>query len=200
MNSSARPAFRAFSSGGVGGGGAVVQVDPDNEATARGNLGQPGSLPVDNVFHIGQADFVVRVNRVHSIWFDTLAFTTQFQQPIVHPPSSFQPAGTQVVTAIRGATNVTNGSPAAGSPQPRNNANAYDAYGDPKANIVAPGVVTNFVATYPLGPLGQPDNTWKQVPSQANNARFVQARITLVSNPVTLGVPAISGFGLSFSY
>jgi len=196
LNSSARPAFRAFSTGG-----GVLQVDPDNEATARGDLSHPGSLPVDPVFHIGQADFVVRVNRVHSIWFDSLLFTAQYQQPIVHPPSSFQPAGTQVVVALRGATNVTNGTSALGGTTPRHNANTYDAYGEPKALIaVLPGVSTQFVPTYPQGPLGQPDNTWKQDPAQINQLRFVQVRVTLISNPVTAKVPAISGFGLSLAY
>ncbi len=200
LNSSARPAFRAFSTGGVTAGGSVVSVDPDNEPTARGDLGAPAgtSLPIDNLFYIGQADFVVRVNRVHTIWIDTLTFTGQYQMPVVHPPSNFLPPGTQVLVHLRCVQNLTNGQPIPGMPILRNNANSYDPYGEPKASILVGGA--NFQVFYPLGPNGLPDNTWKSNPALLANLRFVQARITLISNPVTLGVPEISAVGWSLTH
>jgi hypothetical protein len=147
---------------------------------------------------LGQADFVVRVNRVHTIWLDTIQFTAQFQTPLIEPPSSLQPLGTSVVVALRGAPNITNGTPAAGQPVPRTDASKYDAYGEPKANVLIPGT-TNFQATYPLVN-NVPDNSWKLNMSLLNNLRFVQARITMISNPVTLLTPEISGMGISLKY
>jgi hypothetical protein len=200
INSSARPAFRAFSTGGVSAGGGIVQVDPDNEPVASGGVGPAGSsAPIDNIVQLGQADFVVRVNRVHTIWVDTALFTAQYQTPSFHPPSAFQPAGTQVVVALRGAPTMTNGTYHPGSPLPARDASKYDAYGDPVANNTVP-ILNNFKVTHPLGAGGQPDKSWKSDPALLNNLRFVQMRVTMISNPVSLQAPAITGFGVSLTY
>lgn len=199
LNTSARPAFRAFSTGGVLANGTIVRVDPDNQPNANGGI-SPAGTPTpgnDDVFYLGQTDFVVRVNRVHTIWLDTLQFTAQYQTPVVEPPAALQPAGTQVVVALRGATNVTNGAPPTGGVIPRQNANAYDPYGDPKAAILVP---SNFTATFPIGPGGVPDNTWKTNLAPLNNLRFVQARVTMISNPDTLLFPEITALGLGLQY
>ena len=206
LNASTRPAFRAFSTGGVLAGGGLAKIDPDNEPNARGGYtagGVPTGLgsEIDPSFYIGQVDFVVRVNRVHTIWLDTLQFTAQYQTPILDPPNSLQPAGTQVVVALRGATNVTNGTPFTGGAIPRNDATKYDPYGDPLAAVVLPpGPFVNWAQTFPLGPNNLPDNTWKTNLASLNNLRFVQARITLISNPDTLLVPEISGLGIALKY
>jgi len=209
LNSSARPAFRAFSTGGVLSNGSLFKIDPDNEPIARGGInpatGQstgPGS-EVDPSVYLGQADFVVRVNRVHTVWLDTVQFTAQFQTPLVEPSNSLQPLGTSVVIALRSSPNVTNGTPAAGQPIPRSDATKYDAYGDPKAAALVTGT-TNFQVTFPLVN-NVPDNSWKVNMGTLNalggtNLRFVQARITMVSNPVTLLTPEVSGFGISLRY
>jgi hypothetical protein len=205
LNSSARPAFRAFSTGGVLASGALKKIDPDNEPNAQGGITAAG-LPtgfgteIDPVVYLGQVDFVVRVNRVHTIWIDTLVFTGQYQQPIVDPPNSLQPAGTQVIVALRGATNVTNGTAPTGGVVPRLNSASYDPYGDPRANVVVPN---NFTVTFPVGAGGVPDNTWKTNMSLLNiytQQRFIQARITMLSNPDTLLFPEISGMGFSIRY
>ncbi|MBK8178497.1 MAG: Ig-like domain-containing protein [Planctomycetes bacterium] len=203
LNSSARPAFRAFSTGGVLSTGALSKIDPDNEPNAKGGInpatGQPTGFgtEIDPVVYLGQMDFVVRVNRVHTIWIDTLQFTAQFQTPLTEPPNSLQPAGTQVIVALRAASNVTNGTAPTGGVVPRLNANSYDPYGDPRAAVVVP---TNFSATFPIGPGGVPDNTWKTNLASLNNLRFIQARITMLSNPDTLLFPELSGMGFSLRY
>ena len=201
LNSSARPAFRAYSTGGVLANGSLFKIDPDNEPNARGGIvnGNPTGFgsEIDPVFYLGQADFVVRVNRIHTIWLDTVQFTAQFQAPVVEPQAALQPAGTQVLVALRGATNVTNGAIPPGGVAPRGNAAAYDPYGDPRAAVVVPN---NFTVTYPLGPNNIPDNTWKSDPSLLNNLRFVQARITLISNPSTMLSPELTAMGFSLLY
>lgn len=202
INSSARPAFRAFSTGGVLSTGALFKIDPDNEPNARGGInpatGQPTGIgtEIDNSFYLGQLDFVVRVNRVHTIWFDTLQFTPQYQTPLVEPPASLQPLGTQVIVALRVAQNVTPGTPPTGQPVQRSDATKYDAYGDPRAQSVVPN---NFAVTFPTLPGGGVDNVWRTNPAllNPNSPRFVQARITMISNPDTLLFPEVSGFGFS---
>jgi hypothetical protein len=54
--------------------------------------------------------------------------------------------------------------------------------------------------THPLGAGGQPDKSWKSDPALLNNLRFVQMRVTMISNPVSLQAPAITGFGVSLTY
>jgi hypothetical protein len=199
VNSSARPAFRAFSTGGVLKSTAIVKVDPDNEPDAKGGINPNTGAPtgpgteIDPSFYPGQADFVVRVNRIHSIWFDTVAFTAKYFPPVVEPPAQLQPAGTQVVIAFRGATNVTTGT---GTPPPSKDATKYDFYGDP--------VGTPFQVNFQLGPTGQPDTTWKSDITKLNNtvpnngARFIQYRASLISNPDTKLTPTLSALGLAF--
>ena len=203
LNSSARPAFRAFSTGGVLANGSLFKIDPDNEPIARAGINPGTGAPTgfgtetDPSFYVGQADFVVRVNRVHTIWLDTLQFTAQYQTPVVDPPNALQPAGTSVIVALRGATNVSNGAtPPPGQPFPRFDALKYDPYGDPRANVVAPG---NFTVSFPVVG-GVPDNTWKTNLALLNNMRFVQARITMISNPDTLLFPEITAMGFSLLY
>ncbi len=204
LNSSARPAFRAFSTGGVLANGSLLKIDPDNEPNAKGGIvnGNPTGFgsEIDPVFYLGQADFVVRVNRIHTIWLDTFQFTAQYQTPVVEPQAALQPAGTQVLVALRGALNVTNGTAPIGGVVPRNNATAYDPYGDPRAAVVFLPPSAPFTVVFPVGPGGLPDNTWKTNPSLLNNSRFVQARITLISNPSTLLWPEITAMGFSLMY
>jgi hypothetical protein len=210
LNSSARPAFRAFSPGGVLSTGLLSKIDPDNEPIARGGInpatGQPTGFntEIDNVVYLGQAEFVVRVNRLHTIWLDTIQFSAQFQTPVLDPANSLQPLGTSVSVALRATNQITPGStPTPGQPTPRNNATMYDAYGDPKAAVLLPITTpptVNFTVTYPIGAGGLPDNAWKTNLSSLNNLRFVQARITMISNPVTLLTPELSGLGISLRY
>ncbi len=212
LNSSARPAFRAFSTGGVLATGALYKVNPDEQPNATGGI-TAGGLPtgpgseIDPMFYLGQADFVVRVNRVHTVWLDTLQFTAQFQPPIVEPPKSLQPPGTEVIVALRGALTVTNGAPSPGGALPRNDATRYDPYGDPKAAAVSPPLpFINFTEVFPLDQNGLPDKTWKTNMALLNSGpggtapRFVQARITMFSNPNTLRVPEISAMGIALKY
>jgi hypothetical protein len=212
LNSSARPAFRAYSAGGVLSTGAVVKVDPDNQPNATGGF-TPNGFPtgpgseIDPVFYLGQVDFVVRVNRVHSIWLDTFQFgLAKFRAPVIDPPKSRQPAGTEIVVALRAADTVTNGIPSTGGPLPRHDATTYDPYGEPKAAVLSPPLpFTNWVVVYPIVN-GQPDNTWKNDAALVNSLpggfapRFIQMRITLFSNPVTSAVPELTAVGIPYTY
>ncbi len=180
INSSPRPEFRAFSSGGVNASGQVILVDPDLDPVAQGGF-NPGSgaptLPRDNLFYFGQADFVVRVSVMHSIWFDAGSGSTQFADPVVIEDGVLAgPAGTQVEVALRGADSLGNLAALADAGQ-------LDFYGDDD------GTPTQFF---------QGDATWKTDAADLNGARYVQARMTIVSNAATGETTSVDSLGLAY--
>lgn len=191
LNSSAAPYFRSFSTGGVLGTGQTVTVDPDNEPFARGGInpvtGQT-TPPLDNTLYYGQCDFVVRVSRMFSRWFDTGQTTTVYLSPVVEPLPVNQPGGTQVILAYRGATAIT----VAGGGFTSGNAGAYlnalnlDPYGE------AP--TTNFSVTF-LG-----NNTWKSSIALINGARYFQFRASFVSNAETGLSPVLSAAAFPYLF
>lgn len=157
-NSSSRPYFRAFSTGGINEEGNFETVQPDSETHANGGF-NPGSNPpgapthgLDNSYYIGAADFVTRVSRVHSVWFRALdPFADHsdgfvlfedpiYDQPITEPRDEDQPDGTKVRLHFRGAQNIrTNvrficnepdSSPDIPNTEPLDNALKLDPFGD----------------------------------------------------------------------
>ncbi|MFN0008147.1 MAG: Ig-like domain-containing protein [Planctomycetota bacterium] len=182
INASSRPSFRAFSTGGTNSSGIPVMIDPDLQAVAQGGF-NPNSIPpglptppIDNVFHIGQMDLVVRVSRVHSVWIDARLANASFAPPIVEPAPADQPAGAQVELAFRGAN--------AAIALVQRDASTLDPYGD----SLVPAAVT-----YLNG-----DPTWKASPAQMNGAKFVQVRMSFVSNAATGDIARMTAMGLAF--
>lgn len=185
-NSSPRPNFRAFSTGGIDANGAVVTKNPDLEPVADGGFnsgsippGQP-TLPVDNVFHLGQLDLVTRISRVHSVWFDSGLASPSYAVPSVAPSDAAQPAGTQVIFDYRGATSVSNA-------LLRTDASKIDAYGDKALGV--PGADPVFLN----GNAG-----WSSSLATLNGARYFQVRITLVANAATSERPSLDSVGFAW--
>lgn len=181
--SSARPNFRAFSTGGMNTTGSVVFKNPDLEHVATGgfnpnSMPSPGAatLPVDNVSYIGALDLVVRVSRMHSIWIDSGAATAQWATA-TEPAAARQPAGTDVQLAFRGATSVSNAALTT-------DAAAIDAYGDALL-----GAQPTF---------HQADATWKPGASALDGSRYLQTRVTFVSNAATNRTPTLSALGVAW--
>jgi len=120
VNSSSRPYFRAFSTGGVNTAGTTVFVNPDSQSISNGGF-NPGSLPNagaptygrDNTVHLGGLDYVTRVSQVHSIWFESIiesevAFSTRvYNPPTLEPSPQAQPPGTEIFASFRGAQSFT---------------------------------------------------------------------------------------------
>lgn len=118
-NSSSKPYFRAFSTGGIQDSN-TIWIDPDAEEKSNGgfNPGNNGAKTYgrDNVFYIGAADFVTRISRVHSVWFEAIdpfitdekaLFTAPlYIEPTKEPRDEDQPIGTAVNLAYRGASNI----------------------------------------------------------------------------------------------
>ncbi len=158
----------------------MILVDPDLDPVAQGGF-NPGSgaptLPRDNLFYFGQADFVVRVSVMHSIWFDAGSGSTQFADPVVIEDGVLAgPAGTQVEVALRGADSLGNLAALADAGQ-------LDFYGDDD------GTPTQFF---------QGDATWKTDAADLNGARYVQARMTIVSNAATGETTSVDSLGLAY--
>ena len=170
VNTAPLPVFRAFSAGGVDSSGNVQMVDPYSDPIAMGGFnpssnppGQP-TLAVDNVFHFGQADFVVRVSVMHTIWFDTGSTATRFADAVAIERGVLPGApGTDVAVALRGADSL-------GSLAGLADADLIDFYGEDD------GTPTQFFGG---------DASWKSDPSDLDGARYVQARITMISDAST---------------
>lgn len=194
VNSSAAPFFRAYSSGGVLQSGQTKSVDPDNEPIATGGVDALGfpTPPLDNLVYLGQADFVVRVSRAHTVWFDSGFATPQLAAAVVEPNAALQPAGTQVIVAYRGATALSNPPSGTNLGSFANSAN-LDFYGESKSLALGGQAAAQFQPTFLNG-----DSTWKSSVGALQGARYVQARISFVSNESTGARASLSSLGLSF--
>jgi hypothetical protein len=191
------PLFRVFSSGGSNTAGALVQKFPDQEQVPSGGFndntayGPEGAQTPsqDNFRYNGLIDFVVRVTRVPTIWFDAGAQAT-FATPVVLPDNADQPSGTSIVLAFRSATAIANSV----NNFTLRDANCLNAYGDePTAGSICLGNPQGFVGTENASITFTGGNkAWKDTIQQLNGSRFFQMRLTFVNNPQTIGSPGLS--------
>lgn len=196
INSSANPYFRTYSTGGMLPNGGQVLVDPDNQQIGSGGVDPTTGTPTpsrDNVVHHGQVDFVVRVSRAHTVWFDT-GGAPSFVPAVIEPAAAMQPAGTQVVVAFRGADAITSAVPSSWEAT-----TWLDPYGDSfdLAQITKLGGAGAPDPSFTVGFLNG-DPGWKSDPSELDGARFLQARITMISNVETGTTPELAGLGIAF--
>ncbi len=189
----APPWFTVYSGGAVTLGGVLVTIDPDTEIIAKGTNPPGGfnSLPHNQIVLYGQGDFVIRVNRAHSRWFQcatAAGASFSFAEPIVEPSLAEQPLGTQVLLHFRGATGLQAGAPPA---TPWLNANNLDPYGDssPLNSLPATAYTVNFLNN---------DPTWKASMAEIDGSFFFQVRVTMISNLESATSPSVSALGFSF--
>ncbi len=203
VNSSARPNFRAYSTGGVNSSGVAVSVNPDLADIATGGFNPtstpPGAatLAVDNTVYLGEMDIVLRISRAHSIWFDSTIAAPTYLAPVVEPRDVDQPAGTRIDLAFRGAITVT--------PTTANilrDSTFINPYGDPAfcpvANPPAGACPVNTGTCNGTVTFFQNSSTWRNSLSQLNGAKFFQYRVTFVSNTETGLTPTLSALGFAF--
>jgi hypothetical protein len=200
LNTSPQPNFRAFSTGGFNSSGAPLKKNPDSQSNATGGFTPGGSkVPgLDNTVMHGQLDTVVRVSRVHSVWFPAPVNSPDYADPIVEPSPAQQPTDTRVVFAYRGATSVTGADVG--------DARKYDAYGDPLETRVVSGpacvpnamVDTVTVTTSDIVPVFfQGDDTWRSSIHDIDSAPWFQVRMTFVGNAATGLTPELSTFAVA---
>ncbi len=227
VNTSAQPNFRVFTTGGVNSQNVVVYRNPDTGNTPLGGFnptstppGLPTQFACGPELYWSQVDFVVRVTRAFTHWFDLGASTTPgapiFSTPVVEPRGSDQPAGTTMLVEFRGASTATGvcAPPTPGATclpltdatiQPGLNVpNVYGIYisggttGFPNQapSSLLTGVVPPFATALSVQasvlPEFTPDIT------RLNGKRYLQLRFTFLSNIVTGEVPTVSSVGVAY--
>ena len=186
------PAFRIFSAGGRDASGIWQQVIPDNAASGgtepSGGFNIQSGQPTgafDTLVYWAEADFVVRVSRVFTHWFDMSSplAADGTDGVILEPDNAIQNVGTSVVVEFRGAVQVDhNGDPLL-NPGPLTDSSAFfDNFGE----YTIPGVSTPSEWTTDFAEL------------ENQNYRFFQVRMTFVSN-VDGGLQAfMDGLGVAW--
>jgi hypothetical protein len=219
-NSSALPSFRAYSTGGTDQAGVEVRRNPDTEAVAQGGFnpssrppGRPTLRADDNAFYIGQLDVVTRVSRVHSVWIDTRYEDPDYVDPVVLPDAADQPAGTRVIVEYRGAEGFVLGDldgdlgRAVDEGAFPFDARHLNAYGDIFALLPASGPVPMVDSHQVLGSERFPGGvqylggvaTWSSDIDTIDGARYLQLRITFVSNIETGLGAELSAIGIPYT-
>lgn len=201
------PFFTLYSAGGTDTSGVPQQKQPDleqiptygfNENPLWGPEGTPTGGGWES-FRINQhAEFVVRITRVPTIWFDATG-SANFATPVVLPDNTDQPSGTSIVLAFRSASAISN----SGSNPPNavmTNANGINAYGDEPSLGALFGDPNKYVGTENASVtfLGG-DKSWKSTIQQLNGSRFFQLRLTFVNNPINNLSPYLDGLGLAWT-
>ncbi len=223
VNSSSRPYFRAFTTGGVNQSGTNVFIDPDTQSAANGGF-NPGSVPTagattfgrDNTVHMGALDYVTRISLVHSIWFESPIegepnFTTRrYNPPTLEPATSAQPPGTAIDVDFRGAIDIVwndsgfvpgdNDQDANGIVDYTEDAFTLDLYGDYYNDIT--GVLNHDLSAVNPGLLFlslTPPDAWRDTVSEITDARYYQVRVNFRGNAATGQTPELSAFAMTWN-
>jgi hypothetical protein len=184
-NASAAPNFRAYSTGGFDLRGQRVTKNPDFEVAPTGGFnphsnppGRPTARSADNSLYLGQLDYVIRISRAHTIWVDTHSTLTHFTEPVLEPPLTSLPPGTQILLDFRGADGFVD------ADERPFNAKQITTYGDPNAGSVV---------------FHDGDPTWKRDIHALDGARYVQLRLSFVNNIEGGLVAELSAVGVAYA-
>ncbi len=183
-NISARPNFRAFSTGGINTAGQLVTKNPDLELAPTGGFnpssrppGKPTQQTADNALYLGQLDYVTRVSRAHSIWLDTKIPSPRFAPPVLEPTADQLPPGTLILIDYRGADGFLD------AEERPFIAAALDAYGDLRIGTAL------FHGN---------DPTWKPQLTTLDGSRYIQFRVTALNNVGAQLSPELSAIGIAY--
>ncbi|HEX9794003.1 MAG TPA: hypothetical protein VGC54_08475 [Planctomycetota bacterium] len=194
------PAFRVLSVGGTDGANNFSPVIPDNKdfggtSPIGGFLNGQPTTNHDPLMYWGQVDFVVRVSRVYTHWFD---MGTVVDSPdaivgtVLEPANVVQSPGTAVEVEFRGSASVSHPANPLVTPSPLLTTElTLDDYGDfiPGAggSVSVPGA-WNANPQAALQVVNPPFN------------RYFQMRITFVSNANDNLRSFIDGYGIAWKY
>ncbi|MCA9003087.1 MAG: hypothetical protein KDB61_14275, partial [Planctomycetes bacterium] len=227
-NSSSKPYFRAFSTGGINTSGNAQIIDPDAQSTARGGYNPQANGQAtygrDNSYYLGALDVVIRVSRSYSVWFPaddpsnpgSQLLGAQYSPAVMEPRLADQPPGTTIEVAYRGASNVTLYL-AANGVDPDPDGNLLDENGDPVAHWArvdaskldlygdyynTPALHTTASSNkYIYDPNGSnrlQTETWYDDISDINGAKFYQVRLTFRSNIQSHESPILSALAIAW--
>ncbi|HPF14015.1 MAG TPA: Ig-like domain-containing protein [Planctomycetota bacterium] len=225
-NSSSKPYFRAFSTGGIDSGNNVRTVNPDTATTSTGGFSPAANGQAtygrDNSFYLAAIDFVTRVSRSYSVWFPAddpsnpgaQFLSPTYAAPVLEPRAQDQPNGTSISLDFRGASNITNHPDATGNLMNGTtpirqmalvDASTLDIYGDyysppvPPANPLPHRTNRANLNIFSLaGSSSIGDGAWVSNITEINGARFYQIRITFRSNIVSNENPVLSALAVSW--
>ncbi|PCH82113.1 MAG: hypothetical protein COB96_02210 [Planctomycetota bacterium] len=190
------PAFRVFSAGGTDASGERHFVIPDDPSaggtTPVGGFNTSGQQTpaFDNFVYWTEVDFVVRISRVFTHWFDMsipLSVGSAVGM-VLEPENANQPLGTSVIVELRGAEQVGHGGDPTTNPSPLTDASEF-------FNVFA-----EYPATAP-GDVSAPSD-WTEDFSEleGQNYRYFQLRFTFVNNTDLRTEPILDGFGLAWQW
>lgn len=192
---SALPAFRMFSAGGQDGSGEWFRVQPDNPA-AGGTSPSGGFLPggartptqFDTLLYWLNSDFVVRVSRVYTHWFDFGAVLNagSVRGVILEPENPDQPSGTSLLVEYRGSVQVGHSGNPLVNPSPLTTADLpFDGYGDSTGigTVSTPGEWTANFADL-----------------EGQQYKYFQVRITFIANADLGTQPKLDGLGIAIDF
>ncbi|MDA1260456.1 MAG: hypothetical protein O3A20_07510 [Planctomycetota bacterium] len=189
---SALPAFRMFSAGGQDGSSQWFRVQPDNPSQG-GTAPSGGFLPggartptqFDTLLYWLNSDFVVRVSRVYTHWFDfgDVLDAGAVRGVILEPENPDQPSGTSLLIEYRGSVQVDHmGNPLI-NPSPLTTADLpFDGYGDSLGigTVSTPGAwTTNFADL------------------EGQQFKYFQVRVTFIANADLGTQPKLDGLGIA---
>ncbi|MHC4824646.1 MAG: hypothetical protein ACYTEP_11615 [Planctomycetota bacterium] len=190
VGSSNIPAFRVFSTGGRDGGDVWHLVRPDlpPEGTAPNGGYNTGTGATTKGFgpelYWGQVDFVTRVSKVYTHWFDFGGNLDSMSSLTIEPTSAQAQPGTSVEVQFRSSASVSD-SACGGGASPLNDASTdFDAYADYDG----------------CGTISQPSD-WYSDPADliADGRQYFQMRFTFVSNIEQDLLAELDAFGFAFT-
>jgi len=190
------PAFRVFSAGGIDASNGDHPVIPDNDTnsgtrpTGGWFQGSP-TPPMDDNVYWAQADFVVRVSRIYTHWFDLGGVLPEdgLQAIVLEPAEAHMLPETEINVEYRGAFSVTHpGNPIENTSPLLDAVGSFDVYGD--FNELSGGVSTPTAWTTDLTDLEA---------TASAQYRYLQLRISFVGN-ADLSLPAtLDGLGIAYA-
>ena len=231
------PRTRLIASGGQDASGIVQNKPPQLQSVPNGGfnpnpawtggLGAP-TPSSDSLVYLGQADFVIRISRAHTVWISAGSANAKFVPPVVEYLTGSPPLGTGVEVHFRGALSVpTNPNQQSAS----TDANRLNSYGDAPVTpftYLPIDPVTFEQRTIMVDPLADTEDLyyanygslfidgnlnnniaffdnpggqtgfWYEDPSDIDNVQFFQARVTFISNASSLQSPELSALGFTW--
>lgn len=191
VGSSNIPAFRVFSTGGRDGGGTWNLVVPDlpPEGTAP-NGGYNTSTGVATKgfgpeLYWGQVDFVTKVSKVYTHWFDFGGDLNAMSALAIEPTAAQASPGTSVEVQFRSTATIFDTACDDG-PSPLNDAStSFDAYGEYEGTCATLSIPSD----------------WYSDPAELINdgRQFFQLRFTFVSNIEQDLLAELDAFGFAYT-
>ena len=210
VGSSALPAFRVFSAGGRDAGGTwhfVVPDDPNNNGTKPSGGYNTVTGETTKAYgpelYWGECEFVIKVSRVFTHWFEFGGTLDQISPFTMEPASQQQPEGTEIRIEFRGTTLIDqsdcdrDGDGFLAEFTPLTSASVFDAYGDFHTYDPAPELnVTEFAC----GDVTLPGD-WTTDPNDlvTQGAQYFQLRFTFIANTEQDFEPWLDALGFAWN-